>query len=327
MKPLVVVENLSVDYGRRNPVHAVRNVSLTIEEDEFVGLVGESGCGKSTLGFALARLERPPAQIVSGNIEIAGNNWMTLEREPMRRARWEEVSVVLQSGMNALNPIMSIGAQFRDVMQQHTKMSAAQIQERAEEMLGMVQIRPDALRRYPHELSGGMKQRIAIALALVLKPKLVVMDEPTTALDMVVQRQILENLKELRRQQPFAVLFISHDLGLVLELVDRVVVMYAGEVVERQASATMLDHPWHPYSRALMGSLPDPEKPTGTYSGIPGSPPDLHEIPEACLYAPRCPLAQDACWNQAPALETFAAADLRCLVTREEVAHVVGTGA
>lgn len=327
MSALVKVENLSVDYGRKNPVHAVRDVSLSIQEDEFVGLVGESGCGKSTLGFALARLERPPAEIVSGSIEIGGKNWRTMDPEAMRRARWTEVAVVLQSGMNALNPIMTIGAQFRDVMQQHTRMTPAEIVARSEEMLTMVQIRPEMLRRYPHELSGGMKQRIAIALALVLKPKLVIMDEPTTALDMVVQRQILENLKELRRQQAFSLLFISHDLGLVLELADRVVVMYAGEIVERQQSITMLDHPWHPYTRALMNSLPDPENPRGSYEGIPGTPPDLHVIPNACLYAPRCPLATDVCRSQSPPLEHLEVVDLRCLVTREEVQRYVRAGA
>jgi oligopeptide/dipeptide ABC transporter ATP-binding protein len=327
MSVVVAAENVSIDYGRKNPVHAVRRVSLTIEENEFVGLVGESGCGKSTLGFALARLERPPAQIVSGSIQIVGQDWRTLAAEPLRRARWAEVSVVLQSGMNALNPIMTIGAQFKDVMEQHTRMSPIEIVARAQAVLAMVQIQPEVLGRYPHELSGGMKQRIAIALALVLQPKLVIMDEPTTALDMVVQRQIVENLKELRRQQAFSMLFISHDLGLVLELVDRVVVMYAGEMVERQSAATMLDRPWHPYTRALMHSLPDPENPKGSYEGIPGTPPDLHVIPEACLYAPRCPLATDVCRHQMPPLEDLKVVDLRCWVTREEVRAHVGAGA
>ncbi len=319
MNRVMEIEHLSVNYGRVNPVHAVRDVSLAIEEDEFVGLVGESGCGKSTLGFAIARLERPPAHLVGGAIQINGQNWMSLDPENMRRARWTVLSVVLQSGMNALNPIMTVGAQFQDVLEQHVRMSRQDIMRRSEKMLEMVQIQPDVLRRFPHELSGGMKQRIAIALALVLQPKLVIMDEPTTALDMVVQRQILENLKELRRQQPFAMLFISHDLGLVLELVDRVVVMYAGEIVERQRALTMLDSPWHPYTRALMASLPNPDDPIGSYTGIPGTTPDLHVIPDACMFAPRCTLVHDVCRKVAPALESFDSVDLRCLVTREEV--------
>ena len=324
--PVVEVSRLSVDYGRADPVHAVRDVSLTIEADEFLGLVGESGCGKSTLGFAMARLERPPARIVTGAVRIAGQDWMHLGEEALRRARWEQVAVVLQSGMNALNPIMTIGAQFHDVLAQHTRMTAAERTARAKTMLAMVQIPPEVLRRYPHELSGGMKQRIAIALALVLHPQLVIMDEPTTALDMVVQRQIVENLKALRRQQAFAMLFISHDLGLVLELVDRVVVMYAGEIVERQAARSVLDQPRHPYTRALIQALPDPETPTGTYAGIPGTPPALRQIPPACLYAPRCPLVEARCRQMAPPLTTVGGVDVRCLVMAKEGRADGGSG-
>jgi oligopeptide/dipeptide ABC transporter ATP-binding protein len=326
---LLEVEHLSVDYGTTHPVHAVRDVSLTVEPDAFVGLVGESGCGKSTLGMSIARLERPPAHIVGGQIRIAGQDWTQLSGEELRRARWSEVAVVLQSGMNALNPIMTIGAQFRDVMQQHTRMTRSEIDARAAEMVQMVQIDPAVLSRYPHELSGGMKQRIAIALALVLHPKLVIMDEPTTALDMVVQRQILDNLRELRRQQLFAMLFISHDLGLVMELCDRVAVMYAGEIVENEASARMLERPLHPYTRALLQALPNPETPTGTYSGIPGAPPDLHDIPNQCMFAPRCPLVEPRCLAQTPPLERFDDGDieLRCFVTREEVSHAVSSRA
>jgi peptide/nickel transport system ATP-binding protein len=326
MSALVEVEHLSVDYGYRNPVHAVRDVSLAISENEFVGLVGESGCGKSTLGFALAHLSRPPAHVVGGTVRIGGQDWSQLTEEERRQARWREVAVVLQSGMNALNPIMSVGAQFQDVLEQHTDMTRQQILDRSRELVGLVQIAPEVLSRYPHELSGGMKQRIAIALALALNPKLIIMDEPTTALDVVVQRQILENLKELRRQHGFAVLFISHDLGLVLELADTVVVMYAGEIVEHQAAQTMLDQPWHPYTRALMKSVPDPENPTGEFGGIPGTPPDLHHIPSACMFAERCPVVTPACQSMAPPLERFGELELRCLVTREEVPHVVSAG-
>lgn len=328
-EPLLDAAHLYVDYGTVHPVHAVRDVSLRIEPDAFVGLVGESGCGKSTLGMAIARLERPPARIVDGSIRIAGVNWRELSGEDLRRARWTEVSVVLQSGMNALNPIMMIGAQFRDVMRQHTRMTASEIDARAAEMVQMVQIDPAVLSRYPHELSGGMKQRIAIALALVLYPKLVIMDEPTTALDMVVQRQILDNLKELRQTQPFAMLFISHDLGLVMELCDRVVVMYAGEIVENEDSRHMLERPLHPYSRALLNALPNPETPTGTYSGIPGAPPDLHVIPDQCMFAPRCPLTEPRCLTATPPLERFENGniELRCYVTREEVPHAVSSRA
>ncbi len=319
---IVHLEHLFVDYGRLHPVHAVRDVSLTIADNEFVGLVGESGCGKSTLGFAIARLERPPARITAGTIAVAGQDWTTADARTLRPERWTKVAMVLQSGMNALNPIMSIEAQFRDVMMQHGEMTVEQCRRRAAEVLEMVEIPSTVLPRYPHELSGGMKQRVAIALAIVLRPKLIIMDEPTTALDMVVQRQILENLKQLRREQAFALLFISHDLGLELELVDRVLVMYAGEIVESQPARTMLDHPFHPYTRALLRALPDPETPYAEPEGIPGMPPDLHEIPQACLFAPRCPLAEPECLEAAPPLKSFSELTLRCRVTEREVQHV-----
>ncbi len=319
---IVNLEHLFVDYGVRNPVHAVRDVSLTIEDNEFIGLVGESGCGKSTLGFAIARLERPPAHIISGTITIAGHDWTTADPVTLRADRWTTVAMVLQSGMNALNPIMSIEAQFRDVMVQHAQMSGEQIRQRATEVLEMVEIPRTVMSRYPHELSGGMKQRVAIALAMVLRPQLIIMDEPTTALDMVVQRQILEHLKRLRREQPFALLFISHDLGLELELVDRVLVMYAGEIVESQPARAMLTSPFHPYTRALLRSLPDPEDPSTEPVGISGTPPDLHQIPKACLFAPRCTLAESQCLEASPPLNSFGDLSLRCRVTEREVQHV-----
>lgn len=321
MSAVVEVDRLFVNYGERHPVQAVRDLSLTILEDEFVGLVGESGCGKSTLGMAIARLERPPARIVRGHIRIGNRDWTELSGEELRKERWTEVAVVLQSGMNALNPIMTIRAQFEDVMREHTRMTRAEMRGRAQEMMHMVEIDPKVLERYPHELSGGMKQRVALALALVLNPKLVIMDEPTTALDVVVQRQILENLRSLRRQQAFAMLFISHDLGVILELCDRVAVMYAGQIVESNHASRMLKASWHPYTRALMRALPDPDSPVGVYEGIPGSPPDLHDIPKGCPFAPRCPLRTPACLEAPPPLERFGNLELRCFVTREEVLH------
>lgn len=178
---LLKVDSLSVNYGRKRPVHAVRDVSIVIEDGEFIGLVGESGCGKSTLGYAIARLESSPAYITAGRIEIDGRAWTGADEDDLRVRRWTDLAVVLQSGMNALNPVMSIRAQFRDVMAQHTHMSAKEIQSRSEEVLSMVNIPVAALSRYPHELSGGMRQRVAIAMALLLRPKLIIMDEPTTA--------------------------------------------------------------------------------------------------------------------------------------------------
>lgn len=327
MSGVLEARHLSVDYGTRQPVHAVRDVTLSVAEGEFVGLVGESGCGKSTLAMALARLERPPARITEGSLSVLGKEWTSLSEEALRPERWVHVSIVLQSGMNALNPIMTVGAQFRDVMQHHTGLTAAETRIRSEVMMDMVEIDRRALGRYPHELSGGMKQRVAIALALVLRPDLVIMDEPTTALDVVVQRQILENLKRLRAEQDFAMLFVSHDLGLILELCDRVEVMYAGEIVESAPSQAMLAHPYHPYARALMRSLPDPSAPAGSFGGIPGTPPQLRVLPPGCLFAPRCDLKIPVCETDSPDLDRFGDLRLRCHVTREEAEHECPTGA
>jgi len=314
----VTVENLSIDYGQVRPVRAVRSVSLSIEENEFIGLVGESGCGKSTLGFAMARLERSPARIIEGRVEVDGRDWTIASAKELRPYRWKDIAVVLQSGMNALNPVMSVAAQFRDVIVQHIKMSPSEVIKRSHEVLDMVHVPRSALQRYPHELSGGMKQRVAIAMAMLLKPKLVIMDEPTTALDMVVQRQILDNLKLLREQQNFSLLFISHDLGLILELVDRVVVMYAGQIVESQPAAQLLENPRHPYTRALLRSLPDAQGGTEIFGGIAGAPPDLRKPVIGCAFAPRCDLAKAECLEKEPQLEHFSRTQLRCIVTSQE---------
>ena len=319
---LVQVTDLTVHYGRRHPVHAVRNVSLTIDDEEFVGLVGESGCGKSTLGFAIARLERPPAFIVSGKVEIGGVEWTGKTNAELRPFRWSDVAVVLQSGMNALNPVLTIKTQFADVMSVHTQNAPEQIARRSEQVLDMVQIPRSALSRYPHELSGGMRQRVVIAMALLLQPKLIIMDEPTTALDMVVQRAIVDNLKMLRSEQKFSLLFISHDLGLVLEFVDRVLVMYAGKIVESQTSEDIFRRPLHPYTRALLRSLPNPDVEVEEFEGIPGSPPDLRIPPQGCAFADRCPMVVDRCREEDPPPVAHGSSLVRCHVTNKEIFDV-----
>jgi peptide/nickel transport system ATP-binding protein len=235
---LLEVEDLSVTYRsrKRPPVPAVRNVTFGIEPGRILGLVGESGSGKSTLGNAIIRLLDPPGEITGGRVRFDGRDITTLDERHLRPLRWREISTVFQSSMNSLNPVLTVEAQFRDVMEEHTGQSADQIRRRVAELLRTVEIEPSFMRFYPHELSGGMKQRVALAMALALEPRFVLLDEPTTGLDVVVQRSILESLRRLQREQGFAVLFISHDLGTVMEFSDRVLVMYCGEIVEEQSA-------------------------------------------------------------------------------------------
>jgi oligopeptide/dipeptide ABC transporter ATP-binding protein len=313
---LLSVSDLSVTYDtkHRAPNHAVRGVSFDIEAGECVGLLGESGCGKSTLGNALLRLLDPPARITGGTITFDGTDITTLGESALRPLRWRQMSTVFQSSMNSLNPVMTVAAQFRDVFTTHTELSNDEIRERSAELLEMVLIDPSFLRFYPHELSGGMKQRVALALALALDPKLVVLDEPTTGLDVVVQRSILDSVRSLQREKGFAVLLISHDLGTVLEVADRVLVMYAGELVEEQRSADMLRAPLHPYSRGLLGSYADPRDEQVDVTYIPGRPPDLSLTHEGCLFADRCPEVLDRCRTEAPVLLPLNGSRVACHV-------------
>ncbi|MCI1859186.1 MAG: ABC transporter ATP-binding protein [Sporolactobacillus sp.] len=303
---LLTVNHLNVAYGfQSNSFLAVKDVSFSLQANEFLGIVGESGCGKSTLGSAMMRLLRYPGHIVGGDISFSGKNLGTLSEKEMRELRWKEFSIVMQSGMNALNPVLSIYEQFADTFLAHTAMKKAQIEKRTEELLKMVNIDSSFSERYPHELSGGMKQRVAIALALALNPKLVLMDEPTTALDVVVQRSIIQTLKELRAQKSFAVIFISHDLGTVLELADRVAVMYAGQFVEIQHASSLLQHPVHPYSAALLDCFADPRQQSIEIKGIPGSPPNMKKPLKGCPFAPRCQYAFAECFQTNPKLIKF----------------------
>jgi oligopeptide/dipeptide ABC transporter ATP-binding protein len=296
---LLEVENLSVAYGA---TRAVRDVSFHMNDGEFVGLLGESGSGKSTLGNAILRLLPPPGRITGGTVTFAGTDITAASQAELRRSRWRDMSTVFQSSMNSLNPVLNVETQFRDVIEEHTETRGAAIRRRVAELLEMVMIDPSYMRYYPHELSGGMKQRVALALALALRPKLVLLDEPTTGLDVIVQRSILDNVRALQREQGFAVLLISHDLGTVMEVSDRALVMYAGKVVEDQRSATMLGEPIHPYTRGLLGAYADPRAETVEIAYIPGRPPDLSLPGKGCLYAPRCNEAIDRCRVDEPAL-------------------------
>ena len=314
--PLLEVKNLCVDYfAEGGTVHAVTDVSFTLNRGEILGLAGESGCGKSTLAYAITRLLNPLAEVTEGEIIFhrpgspngsvppESVNILALSPHELRTFRWSEMAIVFQSAMNSLNPVMSLGAQIQDVLRTHRPdMSAAERDARAIELLRLVGIAPDRLKSYPHELSGGMRQRAGIAIALALAPDIVIMDEPTTALDVVVQREILTEVLRLRDTLNFSVIFITHDLSLLLELADSIAIMYAGRIVERGPSRALYEFPRHPYSHGLIHAFPPLRGPRRRATGIPGSPPDLRAVPPGCAFHPRCPLAFEACHTVLPLL-------------------------
>jgi len=256
--PVLSIRNLSIDYvGAKADFHAVKNVSFEIGRGEFFGLAGESGCGKSTIAFAIPRLHRPPAIIRTGSkILLDGRDVLALDDAELRDLRWRDVAMVFQSAMNSLNPVLTIERQFHDVLKTHTGMSRMAARARAAELLKLVDIPADRLSAYPHQLSGGMRQRVVIAICLALNPKLLIMDEPTTALDVVVQREILERIHKLRQELGFAVLFITHDLALMVQVSDRIGIMLEGELVEVNDAQAIYRSPQHDYTRKLWASIP-----------------------------------------------------------------------
>lgn len=301
---LLDVDRLSVEFvSAEGAVCAVDQVSLTIGRGEVVGLAGESGSGKSTLARALLRVLGPPAVITGGHVRMGGVDVLDLDEAALRAFRWSKVAMVYQSAMDALSPVLTIGAQLEDSILAHKSLSRAELDREVSELLSLVGIDPARRSAYPHALSGGMRQRVVIAMALSLRPELLIMDEPTTALDVVVQRDILQKLVELKRTLGFSILFISHDLPLMLELCDRIGVLYAGRLVELAPSATLRAGAVHPYTRGLMRAFPPLTGPKLPLEGIPGSPPSLRSPPPGCRFAPRCASVMRECTARAPALE------------------------
>jgi peptide/nickel transport system ATP-binding protein len=312
--PLLSVRDLRVAYATgRGAVEAVDAVDLDVHAGEFVGVVGESGCGKSTLLFAIAQLLSPPAEITTGSVTFAGQNLVTLTEKQLRVLRWRDFSVVMQSAMNALNPVLTIGAQLADAIHAHADWSAGRVRQRSVEVLRLVGIDPVHLTSYPHQLSGGMRQRAMIAMALLFTPDLVIMDEPTSALDVVAQRSLMVQIKQLQRQLGFAVLFVTHDMSLVSHFSDRLLVMNAAQVVETGPTRAVFDTPAHPYSRGLLDAFPSIRGPRVPLTGIPGSPPDLAAPPPGCRFHPRCPVAGPVCADVRPELYAAGAVRARCL--------------
>jgi peptide/nickel transport system ATP-binding protein len=312
---MLEVSDLSVTYaGDRGAVVAVDDVSFQVDPGEFLGIVGESGCGKSTLLFAIAQLLAPPAAITGGQVTFKGRSMVGLTDRQLAAVRWKDLSVVMQSAMNALNPVKQIRAQFADAMRAHGVRNKTEITDRSAEVLRMVGIDPVHLRSYPHQLSGGMRQRAMIAMAMLFTPELVIMDEPTSALDVVAQRSLMVQIKELQQRLDFAVIFVTHDMSLISHFSDRLMVMYAGQVAEFGATHELFDQPLHPYTAGLMDAFPSIRGPRRQLTGIPGSPPNLATPPPGCRFQPRCPKAMPRCDAVQPELYQVGDTQVRCLL-------------
>lgn len=305
------VHDLTVLYrGRRGDVPALRSVSMEVRRGETVALIGESGSGKTTLGLALIGLLPPSAQITQGRVvyhrEPASGppiDVLKLSGRQLRRFRWQACAMVFQGAQNAFNPVLRIAEHFRDTAHAHGYLRGRALEERAQPLLQLVRLDPERVwRAFPHELSGGMRQRVLIALSLLLSPQLLILDEPTTALDILTQRSIIDVLKSLRQQLNVSMIFISHDLALAAELADRVATMYAGRIIETAATRTLFDVPAHPYTIGLINAIPSIAGPPADLTAIPGSPPDLAALPRGCPFHPRCPLADDRSRAEEPPL-------------------------
>lgn len=303
--PLLDIRHLKVEYlTPRGPVHAVDDVSFTLYPGDVVGLAGESGSGKSTIAHALLRILRPPALITAGQALFTGRDVLEMSEAELEQFRWREIAIVFQSAMNALNPVMRIRDQLLDVMQVHG-IPAEEANQRAVRLFDLVGIEPGRLDAYPHQLSGGMRQRAVIAIALTLAPPLLVLDEPTTALDVVVQKDILQQIVRLKEELGFSILFITHDLSLLVEFSDHIAIMYAGEIVEKAPARELFERPLHPYTLGLMNSFPSISGEKKKLTGIPGSPPDLVDPPTGCRFHPRCPRVMPICSQVVPLTRTI----------------------
>ena len=315
---LLAVRGLTVAYATEaGPVVAVDHVDLDLDPGEFLAVVGESGCGKSTLMLAIAQLLDKPAGIIAGTVTFRGRQMAQLSDKQLRHVRWQEFSVVMQSAMNALNPVMTIGQQMRDACRAHSTMTKQQIAERSREVLRLVSIDPVHLGSYPHQLSGGMRQRCMIAMALLFTPDLVIMDEPTSALDVVAQRSLLRQIKDLQDRLGFATIFVTHDISLASRYSDRVLVMYAGQVAELGATSSLLATPRHPYARALLEAFPSVRGPKIPLTGIAGAPPNMAAPPPGCRFQPRCADAMPDCSQVPPPLYQLDESAVRCLLYKD----------
>ena len=303
-RPILEVKNISIDYPISiGTVAAVRDVSFSLEKGEALGIVGESGCGKSTLGLSFLRLLRPPGRIVNGDILYHGKNIIDMNQRELLKLRGQNIAMVFQNPLTSLDPLYSIEDQFYETMKEHEpRITRKEAAKRAGDVLESLSIDKDRLYEFPHQLSGGMRQRIMIGLGLILNPDLIIADEPTTSLDVIVEAGFIDLLARLRKDFNLSIILISHNLGLVAEMVDRIMVMYGGKIMELGTAEEIFSTPLHPYTEGLIGCVPNIKLDQEALVSMPGNPPDLVNPPSGCRFSPRCPKAMDICHEQEPEL-------------------------
>jgi len=309
--PILQLDNLTTNYHTaRGWVRAAENVNLELEKGKALGLVGESGCGKTTIALSILKILPAGGRIRGGKILFDGQDLVPLNDKEMRKIRWKGISIVFQGSMNALNPVFKVGGQIVEAIRLHEPdVSKSDAYKRAEALLEMVGVEPSRVNNYPHEFSGGMRQRALIAMALAANPKVLVADEPGTALDVIVQAQVLQLMRSLKEKLGLSMLMISHDLSIVAEVCERIAIMYAGKVVEYGDIDAIFKEPLHPYTQGLLGAFPGITEQRKKLISIPGQPPDLLNPPKGCRFNPRCPYAMDVCKEKDPQLEKVGSGD------------------
>ncbi|MBT8165869.1 MAG: ABC transporter ATP-binding protein [Acidimicrobiia bacterium] len=319
---LLEVENLIMRYKtKQGYVSAVEDVSFVLHKGEALGLVGESGCGKTSVALSLLRLQADNGEIIGGEIRLGGENLVALSEDDMRKRRWDDISMVFQGAMNSWNPVYRVGDQIKEALDLHwpTKLSRAEARERIGDLFALVGLPSDAQDRYPHEFSGGMRQRATIAMALSCNPQVIIADEPTTALDVIVQDQILKELKKIQADLDMSIIYISHDIAVIAEVTDRMGVMYAGKMVEFGNTADIFSAPRHPYAWLLLSSTPSIVGPRRQLAPLEGEPPNLLDPPSGCRFNPRCPFATEQCRTEEPPLQDIGDGHLVACWNYEEV--------